>query len=393
MKGLVRYLLLGVITAVALIAIGVHAIHTVTELELKKSTYTETLFDFHIAAPSTAQVTLLSADEATEGVFPYYAYKKAFSKEKVALLLSDRMEAAALSVLTEGTLIEGEVREGGALLDKTAADALGVAVGDTVSFQLLGRRFTKTVSAIYLPSTLAILEDGVVLIGLEDGMLGEEMPAAYSGAFLASADKGTTAALLSDYAGEGNVALSYSQYVSLYCATKTPGQSDEEYRALCEEKYAAYREEILASAKRSGGQVVDKSEAFALIEEKLLTRERGLERLTLLTMTVSFLAFAAVLILFAVGNAQNDRILRDHGIRASHLFLGYLLRGSITAAAVTLTVLASLFAVAAGGYFFSECIATVLRLSLAVLAALVPALAGIAIYTGRLYRSSAIDRP
>ncbi len=43
-------------------------------------------------------------------------------------------------------------------------------VGDTVSFTLLGKKVTKTVAAIYLPSTLAIMEKGIVAVSLSDNM-------------------------------------------------------------------------------------------------------------------------------------------------------------------------------------------------------------------------------
>ena len=388
MKKYVKYAILGAVMAVALIAVGLHAIRTVTEIELKKSSYTRTLFDLHIAAPSVSQLDALEKEGATDTVFPYYAYKKAFSKDEITLLVSDRMEDASVSILGEGTLIEGAFDKEGVMLDKTAADALGVGVGDALSFRLLGKQYTKTVAAIYLPSTLAIMEEGVVLVSAEDGMLGAAAPLAYSGAFISSHDRTVTAAYLSDYAGEGNVALSYEQYVALKC-NRTPGQSDEDYKAACETAYADYRDGILTSVKKSGGQVIDKQEAYALIEEQILTRAKGLERLTLLCAIAAFFVFLAVSLIFAIGNAQNDRILRDHGIGMAKMLSGYLLTASLTAAATVACTLSVLFAVAAGGYFLASCTAPILLLSLPVLAALIPAAFGLMLYTKQLYKSSA----
>ena len=112
MKKYVKYAILGAVMAVALIAVGLHAIRTVTEIELKKSSYTRTLFDLHIAAPSVSQLDALEKEGATDTVFPYYAYKKAFSKDEITLLVSDRMEDASVSILGEGTLIEPSQKEG-----------------------------------------------------------------------------------------------------------------------------------------------------------------------------------------------------------------------------------------------------------------------------------------
>ena len=272
LKTYLKNIALAVLLAAILVAIGAAGISSVSDMELRKSTYTRTEFDFHIAAPDAAQVSEIAQSGAVKTVFPYYAYKKAFGNtNEITLMASDEMDKLGASVLSEGMLIEGSFDGDGAMLDKTAADSLGVKVGDTVTFTLLGKRITKTVAAIYLPSTFAIMEKGVVAVSLSDDMT---KPAAYGGAFIVTNDRVAVAELLSDYVGEGNVALTYEQYVTVQCGDKRPDQSEAEYEAECRQKYADYRNGILESAKRGGGQVTDKLEAYSLLKEQILTPKR-----------------------------------------------------------------------------------------------------------------------
>lgn len=373
-----------------LIGLGVYMIHGIADVELRKSTYTRTLFDYHIAAPDKAQVQAIEAEPSVTRVFPYYAYAKAFSQnDDVMLLISDDMDDHDASLLTEATLIEGSYDKNGAMLDKTAADALGVSVGDNISFSLMGQRFSRTVAAIYLPSALAILEEGIVLVDYSADIARVSAPAAYGGAFVVASDRHAAATLLSNYAGEGNITLTYAQYVDLYCGDILPGQTQEAYEATCAEKYAAYREEVLASAKKDGGQVVDKMEAYALLKEQILTTEKKQGDMKILTAVAAFAVFATVSILFIVTNAANDRIRRDMGLRAGKLYLSCVLSTSVAAVVASAVVGIVLYMVAKGTYFPSECIGVVLSVSLPVLAALVSVLLAAFVYVKLLYNNSA----
>lgn len=386
-KSTIKYAVLAALLIALVIGMGANIIEGTVSLELKRSTYTRTDFDFHIAAPDKAQVADIEADASVECVFPYYAYSKAFSSfSKVMLLVSDDMDDYGASLLTEGTLIEGSYDRSGAMLDKTAADSLGVGVGDSISFTLLGRRYTKTVSAIYLPSTFAILEDGIVLTELANDVTA---PAAYSGAFIVAKDKSAVSALLSGYVGEGNVALSYEQYVELKCGNIKPGQSVEDYNAECESKYAAYRAEVLASASRDGGQVVDKNEAFSLLRERILTTEKSLSDKRLFTSVGAFALMLIVSIIFTVTNTANDRIRRDTGLRSGRMWLGYFLCTLISALVAASVSAGVLFYMASGTYFAEECMSMIYAPCIAIVSAAVLSGIGSLIHVRLLYNSSA----
>ena len=372
-----------------LIGLGASLINGIVDVELRKSTYTRTLFDFHIAAPDKAQVAAIKTDASVKCVFPYYAYSKAFSRnEEVLLLASDDMANAGASLLTEGTLIEGSFDASGIMLDKTAADALGVSVGDSLSFRLLGESYTLKVAAIYLPSTLAIMEKGIALVEFSEKMAAAATPIAYGGAFIVANDRGGVADLLADYAGEGNVSLTLEQYIDLKCGNKLPNQTDAEFEAACAEKYAAYRAEVLTSAKKDGGQVVDKLDAYALLQEKIMTTEQKNANLRTITMIAALVVFAVAGILFTVTNAENDRIRRDAGMPMGQMLLSYLLASVITALAIALVAGGVLLCIALGTYFAADCIGVVLSLVLPVAAALVPILLAAWGYVKKLYGNS-----
>ena len=362
LKTYLKNIALAVLLAAILVAIGAAGVSSVSDMELRKSTYTRTEFDFYIAAPDAAQVSEIAQSSAVKTVFPYYAYEKAFGNTNIMLMASDEMDKLGASVLSEGTLIEGSFDGDGAMLDKTAADILGVKVGDTISFNLLGKRITKTVAAIYLPSTFAIMKKGVVAVSLSDDMT------TYSGAFIVANDRVAVAELLSDYVGECN-APTYEQYKKdYYKVDKRPDQSEAEYEAECRQKYADFRNGILESAKRGGGQVTDKLEAYSLLKEQILTTEKNTKTLMVLAAFAAFAVFAVVGSLAIVTNAKNDRIDIGEGKDGWRMLLNYALTSVITAVFVAAATGLSVFLIASGTYFASECTFIVTSTALPVLA-------------------------
>lgn len=388
-KHYLKYAILIILLAATLIGIGAYLINDISDMELRKSTYTRTSFDYHIAAPNSAQVQEIKASSAVKSVFPYYAYSNAFSNSKdVMLLFSDEMSSSGISLLTEATLINGEYDENGAMLDLTAAEALDVKVGDTIRFNLLGVSFTKTVSAIYLPSELAIMKQGIVLVDFSADIAAVNTPAAYSGAFIEAEDRDAVFSLLSDYAGEGNVTLTYEGYIEKYCGSKMPNQSDEEYDAACAAKYAEYREERLASARKDGGQVVDKLEAYSLIKEQILTTEQKLSNLRMLTMLAVFAVFTVVMILFTVTNAENDKLRRDEGLASSQMLLSYVLTTVVSSVLTFGAAIGILAMIASGTYFVSDCLGMAFLISFPILLGIIPVFAAAVIYVKRLYANN-----
>lgn len=388
-KNYLKYAIAALLFVALVSLMGISAINSISDAELRKSSYSRTDFDLLIAAPDKSQVDAIEADASVESVFAYYAYKKSFSAdEDVLLLASDDMDDIGISVLTDKTLIDGAYDKNGAMLDKTAADALGVKVGDSVSFTLLGSRFTKRVAAIYMPSSLAIMENGIVAVEWGSDMEKLARPTAYGGAFVDTADKDAALDMLSDYVGEGNVALTYDQYVSLKCGTKIPGQSDDDYNAECLAKYEKYRSDILKTVLAGGGQVTDKEDAYKLVREQLITTEEKTASLVKLTAVAAFILFAVVMIIFTVTNLSNDAIKRDGGMREGSMLVSYVVAEAATATLVAAVSFLVLYLVASGTYFLADCMSVILALSLSVAVALPIAVIAAVVYVKLLYKNN-----
>ena len=261
---------------------GVLTVQDIAETEARKSSFTRTEFDYFIALPDKAQAESIAGDPSVGELFPCYALSGAFSgssgEKEIFLLLSDKMSAANVSLFGEKLLVKGEFDENGAMLDVLAAEKLGVSVGDEISFGIMGSRFTRKVSGLYLTSTYGVLKEGIVLVGLSQDIAAVYDARAYSGAFLTAKDEEGVRALLQDYVGEGNVALSFEEYVSVYFGTKPPYQTQEEYDAQCAQAYAEYRDGILESALRGGGQAVAKADSYQLIGDGVRTAEKRTAR-------------------------------------------------------------------------------------------------------------------
>lgn len=368
LKYYLKYIILAVVFVAVLIAVGTVNINKIVDVEWRKSSYTRTQFDYFISSPDKNQVAEIEKSDAVDKVFPYYALNNAFTGSSAAkeifLLLSDDMEDYAISLLTEKTCVSGSYDINGAMLDKYAADVLGVKVGDSITFNILGKKVDKTVSAIYLTSTYGVLTKGIVLVNFSDEINAVYKPRAYSAAFITANDVEKVKTLLKDYVGEGNVALSFEEYVAINCGTKPPYQSQEAYDAECKSKYETYRKGILNSALLGGAQVAAKADSYALLQDRIETTEKSIDSLTLLTAIAAVVFFVLVNIIFIVTNRKNDRIRCDDGMRFMSMFGGYVLIAIISAAVIAALTFGILYAIAIQSFFVDICLKTILYFSL-----------------------------
>lgn len=386
LKFFLKNIVLALLMVALLVGFGVYLINGISEVEMQKSTYTRTDFDYYIASPDKKQAQDIEADPAVDRVFPFYAFARAFSADDDLLLIaSDDMEDHGISVFSDEMLIEGSYDPSGAMLDMTAAETLGVSVGDTVTFAFAGQRIKRTVSAIYLPSTLAIMEDGVVLVAFDQEMSRLSIPKAYGGAFVSSHDRDGVAALLHNYVGEGNVTMTFEAYVARYCSEKLPGQTDADYQKECREKYAAYREELLASAMKDRGQVMDKQDGFNLIQEQVLTSEKEQNSIRKLAALAVFAVYTVISLVFVINNRADDRIRRDMGLHPRKMLRSYTLISVITSVLMAGATAAILIVKAGGSYFTSSCMGIVTLFACAPLAALIPIFVITMFYVNMIY--------
>lgn len=392
-KYYLKYVILTAVFAAVLIAIGVVNINKIVDVEGQKSSYTRTQFDYFISSPDKNQVAEIEESQAVDKVFPYYALNNAFTGSSAAkeifLLISDDMDDYSVSLLTKKTCVAGSFDENGAMLDNYAADVLGVKVGDSVTFNILGKKVNKTVSAIYLTSTYGVLTKGIVLVNFSDEIKEVYKPRAYSAAFIKANDVESVKTLLKDYVGEGNVALSFEEYVAINCGTKPPYQSQEDYDAECQAKYETYRTGILQSALTGGAQVAAKADSYALLQDRIETTENRIHSSTLLTSIAAAIVFVIVDVIFTVTNRNNDRIRCDDGKPFLGMFGGYVLIAVISAVIIAVLTFGILYAVASHSFFADTCLKTVLYFSLSTVVACPIVILAAFIYVRILYSSSA----
>ncbi|MGN0814504.1 MAG: hypothetical protein ACI4MH_04645 [Candidatus Coproplasma sp.] len=390
---IIKYVICAVVFIAALIVVGIINVNTTRDVEAKKASYTRTQFDYFISSPDKSQVESIEALSSVDKVFPFYAFSNAFSNnsdtKEIFLLISDDMDDYDISLFTEKTLVSGSFDKNGIMLDQLAAEKLGASVGSPVTFNILGRSVTKNVSAIYMTSTYGGLTNGIALVDFSAEISAVYTPKAYNSAFLTANDKAAVRTDLYDYVGEGNVALSYEEFVDIRCDTQPPYWTQEQYEADCAAKYAEYREDILSAARRGGKQVAAKEDSYALLKDKIATTEKSIETLNLLTAISALALYLVVNVIFIFADRGNDRIRCESGMSGIVMFLKHTLSTLITAVAIAGIVFGVLFIVASATPFIDACMITLLAASLPVVVAVPVVMIFDAIYVKLLYSSSA----
>lgn len=392
LKTWLKYILLAAAFTAVLSAVGAFTVQDVAEVEARTCSYTRTQFDVSISSPDSAQVEQIEGDPSVDAVFPYYALKNAFSgnaAKDVFLLMSDDMADASISLFGDGMLVAGKFDAEGAMLDLLAAEKLGVGVGDTLRFTIMGQTFSRQVCGLFHTSTYGVLTDGIALVEYSEEIAAAHQPKAYSGAFLTANSGEGVQALLNGYVGEGNVSLSYEEYVAIYCGSMLPGQTQEEFEAQCRQQYAEYREGVLASALRGGGQVTYKEDAYRLAADSVRSAQSSAQTTEWLCAISSFLLFIVLNVIFIVANRKDDRIRSGEGMSMPRMAAGYACAISAAAVVVTALTFAILAAVSSATYFIEACMSAALYFALPVLCALPVLLAFVYVYVKRSFYSNA----
>jgi hypothetical protein len=389
LKFYLKYIILAIVGVAVLVSCGAYNLKRVVDVEERKSSYTRTQFDFFISSPDKTQVDEIKGYSCVDKVFPFYALSKAFGAskqtEKIYLLVSDDLDNYDISIFTEKTCVEGEFNKDGIMLDIEAADVLGVGVGDTVSFNIVGKSITKTVSGLYLTSTYGTLTSGVALTSFSDDISAVYSPKAYSAAFIQVNDGSAFKSLTADYVGEGNVVYTYEEYKKVNGGTMLPGQDPDEYEATIREKYEKYREDTLATAKKGGMQVASKADAYQLVKDKIETTEKSISSFNSIISISALVLFALVGIIFVIINIGDDRIRRDDGMGAGRMIAGYVAINLLLAVVTAGATLGILFALGSATYFMDVFMTTVLYFSLPVVISFPVVVLFVILYVIKLY--------
>ena len=367
-----------------LIVMGVSTIDKIVYIEKESSSYTKTTFDYLISSPNEEQIIEINKLDSVDKTFPCYTLNNAFTQNtktrEIFLLLSDNLANYDISLFNDKTLIKGSFDENGLMLDEVAAKALHVNVGDEIAFSILGNSFRKTVKGIYLGSTYSSLTSGIALCKFSNDIKNAYTPKAYGFSFVKTTDKVAFENDLKDYAGEGNVALSYDEWALIYGGIKDEATKQNEYQA--------YRTNILNASKKAGNQVASKNDSYLLIKDKLNSTVNDKNRDTIIVSISSFVLFLLVNIIFIIARRKDDKIEMLEGKSFNKIYLSHILNMLITGALSFLIPFVVLFVVAINTYFLSVIVPTILIITLPTIASVLLLLLFDFIYIKILYSNN-----
>ena len=386
--------MVALITAVILIAVGVNAINGVVTVEKKESSFKLTDFDYVIKLPWRAQIDELVENEAVEDIFPCTELSALVRTEDnhvtdIKLLASDRMDCFSIGLFNDKTLVAGEYREDGMMLDETAAEKLHVSVGDSVQFNFIGTPLTYTVCAIYRASTYRTLEDGIGVIAMTDAMkaiYGKEP--AYSFCFVDASDKVACGTLLSSYIPMGLIkteAEFTEEYKTKY--EKTPGLTDAEWDARIAELYVSYlTDEIRNMATLDlTAYVQDKAVMMEDVQDRLETTKNDVDMLTVGIAIAAAVAYSAMAVVILFRFSGDDVLLAKQGAEKKHIKQRKLVLYTAAPVLVTLVAFSALYAYADMKGFEEASLGVIALCSLPVLVSVPVSFVAITKYVDRVF--------
>ena len=129
--------------------------------------YANSEVDYQIPNPSIEQLTEIKNQSFVEDVFGYYLTKtnvKGNNTSKVNLIMSDTMNSLSFTMYNDKTKLESSNQNetNYAYLDKTAADALKVSIGEEIKITLASTTLSYKVSRIY--SANPLFKEGSIII-------------------------------------------------------------------------------------------------------------------------------------------------------------------------------------------------------------------------------------
>lgn len=336
-----------VILIIGIIALGIYNVTYVKLIEAKRSSYTRTEFDYIVELPSETELDAIEKGDGVASVYPYHLYTNLFAKGKAVKAFVSTAEYEAnekIGFLGDRTLIKGSFDGDGAVIDENAAEVLGAGVGDNISFYWgtgSGRKtITQKVKAICLACSYELYTDGLVLL---------------------------------DYTDEMKRAYDFTKENPVFMGAFVKAENDD----------------CLATLKTVMGQNRNVEAKADLYETNAKHKTDKFEQRVNMINVGAALAIAifysALSALFIVINRRSDETERDSGVAKQKMFSGYMIGGSICAAAVTVITFSVLLVAGILTHFIDAAIGTVLALSLPAIVAIPVTWLVSKFYTDKLY--------
>ncbi len=346
-----RYLktvITAILMAAILITSGALVINKKAGIESKQSSFKLTTFDYVITSPTKEQVAELSANAAVEKIFHCYNLMiTANGGFSFPLLMCDSLDGYETSLFNEDTCISGKADGDGIMLDETAAERLQVKVGDKVSFSMKGKTVSLKVAGIYMASTYTGFERGLGLAVFTDEMKAYyEKDRLYMLAFIDAKDTAACKTMLNGYVPLGELI------------------PEAEYNGP---DYTAYKTSFMSGDHASAVQ--EKSVFMKDVEDQIETRDSDVTYISVILGIASFIAYAALGILFIYMNKRDDEISLMEGVPYSKMLKEYLCTNAFGALFVSFVTGVALIAVAAMKHHLAACLPIVLLSALPILPA------------------------
>ncbi len=389
--GFLRKHLIMIVTVIlaiaALIPSGIYVIAKKSAIEAKQSSFKLTTFEYVIASPTKEQVDGFSKNDAVNKIFPCYNFEiTAKGNYRFPVLMSDSLENYEISLFNEDTCIEGKADASGIMLDETAAERLGVKVGDSVSFVMGGRQVSLKVSGIYMASTYTGLEKGLGLAVFTDEMksyFNKEIT--YKLAFIDAKDEADYEELLGSYIPYGEC-MSEEEYISNRKDKENcpPDMTEEAWTNGIIADYIEYKSEFERGTYDYAVQI--KANYMKDVEDQIETRDSDVTYISVIFAVAVFAAYTLLAIVYVYMNKKDDEIEFFNGTPHTKLITEYLSVIISGALLVTAIVGVTLFVYASAENHLSACILPILLSSLPALPAAIIAAIFAKLHIDKIYK-------
>ncbi len=315
-----KYFILSLVSITLLLVVGMITMNNQVTIEDRKSSYTLTKFDYLINGLSQAQEKEYSENtDVIKGVFPVINFDITFQSVEnrtisMSIFASDKMEQFDYGLFNNDLLLEGSYNKNEIMIDKKFQENLGLSLGESLSFKIMGHTITKTVSAIYRASTYKGLDGGIGVIELtEDIIKLYSKEKRYDLAFIGAKDISKCETLFENYVPLRDL---YEQetYINdlkkIPAVIKTKNMTDEEYEAEYVKLYNKYYQDYMSKDYSSSVHI--KSEFLDDVKEQTVTLSNHISSVSIITSISTAVLFAILFFIFLY--RDNRLILRESSL-------------------------------------------------------------------------------
>jgi len=323
-----KFYYLFLLAGVVLTFSGANTVNQIALIERNQVSFTKTTYDFIAIKPSADQLESFKNNPIVSDVMPAYNFQvnlqyAGLIKETFLLGVSD-INRKEETFFPKSLLINGSHDTSELILDRIAAERLGVTVGKSVSFVANQESFSMEVGAIYEKNQV-YLNSGVGMFLMSNALLQRMHMIAYDLVFLNVSEVDTFAQTNTTYKPLGML-ISETQYVNNYKSEniKPTNLSDDEWHQQIVNAYNVYRDQFYAS-EYPGYFQNKNSISVAIVNSNAIAQQNSALRFIEITIGVFIALFSLIILMVKLDEKwQHDLIL--NGTSNLTLFFEYLIK-------------------------------------------------------------------